>query len=101
MNFDACPVKRIAIITILVLAGMVVTLYVGDYAVLRYKLAVKGNAFGVVSVSSYYAVGEKNNKTEYIFKDREDQTCVRSIFSHLGYLPCWYLNRHTEKQITI
>lgn len=94
-------VKRIAVATILLLAGLLGILYAGDYALLRYRVASAGNAFGSVAVSSYYAVQEKNNKTEYIFKNQENQTCVHSLFSHLGYVPCWYLNRHTERQITI
>jgi len=52
-------------------------------------------------VRSYYAVQEKNNRTEYIFNGVADQTCVRALFPHLGNVPCWYLRRHPEKQITI
>jgi hypothetical protein len=83
------------------LAVLLVVLYVADYAMVRYRIAAKRNPFDSVAVSSYYAVQEKNNKTEYIFKDEENQTCVHSLFPHLGYTPCWYLTRHTMKQITI
>jgi hypothetical protein len=94
-------VKRIAVVTILGLAILFGITYAGDYAILRYRVAAKRNPFGTVSVSSYYAVQEKNNKTEYIFNNQENQTCVHALFPHFGYTPCWYLSRHAEKQITI
>jgi hypothetical protein len=94
-------VKRIAVVSIVGLAVLLGIAYAGDYAVLRYRVAANRTPFGIVSVSSYYAVQEKNNKTEYIFKNQENQTCVQALFPHLGSTPCWYLNRHAEKQITI
>ena len=68
---------------------------------LRYRVAANRNALGSVAVRSYYAVQEKNNRTEYIFNDAGEQTCVHSLFAHLGYAPCWYLSRHPEKKIAI
>jgi hypothetical protein len=47
----------------------------------------------------YYSVAEKNNKTEYLPSNSEQDTCVHSLFPHLGFSPCWYLSRHTEKSI--
>jgi hypothetical protein len=94
-------VKGIAAGTIIGLSVLFGITYAGDYAILRYRVAAKRNPFGTVSVSSYYAVQEKNNKTEYIFNNQENQTCVHSLFHHLEYTPCWYLSRHAEKQITI
>jgi hypothetical protein len=93
--------KRIISRTILGLAILLGVSYAGDYAILRYRIIAKSAPFGTVTVSSYYAVQEKNNKTEYIFNNQENQTCIHSLFPHLGYAPCWYLNRHAEKQITI
>ena len=93
--------KRMFLITIFSLAGLLGATYAGDYAILRYRVVANRNPFGTIKVSSYYAVQEKNNKTEFIFNNQENQTCVHSLFSHLGYAPCWYLNRHPEKQITI
>ncbi len=94
-------VKLLAVSVTLGLVILLGVIYAVDYAVLRYRVAANRTAFGTEPVSSYYAVQEKNNKTEYIFKDKEDETCVHSLFSHLGYAPCWYLRRHPEKQITI
>ena len=93
--------KRILLIVVCGLGFLLALAYVADYLVLRYRMSANRNAFGTVTLRSYYAVQEKNNRTEFVFKDSEDQTCVHSLFSHLDYAPCWYLRRHTEKQIII
>jgi hypothetical protein len=76
-------------------------LYVADYLVLRYRVATNRNAYGTVTVQPYYAVPRKDGKTEYMFDDPQDQTCVHSIFPHLGDSPCWYLNRNKQKRINM
>jgi len=68
-------------------------LYVCDYASVRYRLYEKHDPLGTVQIQRYYAVRQKDRKTEFIFTDPETQTCVYSMFPHLGYSPCWYLNR--------
>jgi hypothetical protein len=54
-----------------------------------------------VTIQPYYAIHEKNGKTEYDFAQPENQVCVRSLFPHFGYNPCWYVKRHTDKRIDI
>lgn len=90
-------VKVIATVLILLLA----MIYLCDYAILRYRIAKNRNAFGTVTVTRFYAIKEKNGKTEFSTGDSEDVTCVNSIFPHSGYAPCWYLTRHPEQQINI
>jgi hypothetical protein len=80
------------------LAAMV---YGGDWSVARYRVWRHKDVFGTVSVTAEYVIHEKNGKTEYQFAQPQDQTCVRSMFPHFGYSPCWYLSRHTEKRIEI
>jgi hypothetical protein len=47
-------------------------------------------------------VHEKNNKTEFMFpRETQNQDCVHSLFPHMGYSPCWYLNRNREQRIDI
>jgi len=90
-------VKRILFIIILALA----VLYVGDYLCLRYRIP-KGRAqFGVVKIQSYYAVGLKSGKTEFMFLGPKNQTCVHSLFPHFGDSPCWYLNRKKVQRINM
>jgi hypothetical protein len=92
-------VKRRLLMLTSALVVLAALLYLGDYLVLRYRLATKRAPFGSVMVRSYYAIQEKNNRTEFIFGDASNQTCVHSIFPHLSYAPCWYLTRHAEKRI--
>jgi hypothetical protein len=75
--------------------------YVGDYAVIRFRIWRSWSAFGQVSVQPYYAIHQKNGKTEYDSAPAEIETCVRALFPHSGYNPCWYANKHTEKRIDI
>jgi hypothetical protein len=87
-------------IVISVVVG-VALLYVGDYASIRYRAATNRNAYGTVTVQPYYAVPRKDHKTEFLFDDPQDQTCVHSLFPHFGDSPCWYLNRNKQKRINM
>ena len=72
-----------------------------DYAVFRYRVAANHQPFGQVTVTSYDAVQQKNGRTEFLFNPPQTQTCVHSLFSHAGFVPCWYLQRHTEQRTDI
>jgi hypothetical protein len=87
------------IVGIVVLAGLVV--YAGDYLSIRYRAFRGRNPYATVTVQPYYAIHEKNGRTEYDFAQPQAEVCVRSLFPHSGYRPCWYVNRHTEKRIGI
>jgi hypothetical protein len=84
-------------------AAILLTLitYVGDYLSVRYKIPKGRDPFSSVTIHPYYAIHEKNGRTEYDFAQPETQVCVRSLFPHFGYSPCWYVNRHTDKRIDI
>jgi len=75
--------------------------YAGDYLSVRYKIPKGRDPFSSVTIEPYYAIHEKNGRTEYDYAQPETQVCVRSLFPHFGYSPCWYVNRHTEKRIDI
>ena len=81
--------KRILVMAIL---GLCV-LYGADY------LAVRHAALGIVKVERYYAIPQKDGKTEFVFTTPENQGCVQSLLPHWGYDPCWYVNRHRRKRI--
>ena len=84
------------------LAGAVVLVaaaYLADYAVLRFCVATNRNATATVTVRPVYAVPHKNRTTEFMLGDPQDQTCVNSLFPHMGESPCWYLRKHKEQQI--
>jgi hypothetical protein len=76
---------------------LLVLAYVADYIQLRSS----ENRTSTVSIKRYYAVGLKNGKTEMYYAEPENETCVNSIFPHLGYSPCWYLRRHNMREISI
>jgi hypothetical protein len=83
--------KRILAIAIL---GLCV-LYGVDY------LAARGASLATVKVERYYAIPQKDGKTEFAFIEPETQACVQSLLPHLGYSPCWYVNRHRRKRIDV
>lgn len=91
-------IRRALIWGPLLLAGLAAVLFVGDYAMLRYRLAAGTAAFGRVTVRPYYAVRLKSGKTEFLFQDPRAESCVNSLFPHLCRTPCWYLRRHPEKR---
>ena len=92
--------KSVIRITLLV-AGLLALVYAGDYAMVRIPLP-KGRApDGTVMVQPYYDVGLKSGKSDFYFLDPQLQTCVNSLFPHLGFKPCWYLRRHTHPRIAM
>lgn len=82
-------------------ALIAVLTYGGDYVILRYRIATHRAAFGTVTIRPYYAVPRKDHKTEFLFDDPQQQTCVHSLFPHVGDSPCWYLSKHTDQRIDI
>jgi hypothetical protein len=83
-------VRPILVVAVLGLGA----LYGGDYLTAR-------GAFGSVKIERYYAIPQKDGKTEFVFATPENQTCVQSLLPHLGYSPCWYMNRHRRKRIDL
>ena len=86
---------------LLTAVGAGIVAYSLDYIVFRIRAASNRNAYGAVTVSHYYAVLQKNGKTEFIFDPPRAQTCVHTLFPHGGWLPCWYLSRHPEQRTDI
>jgi hypothetical protein len=68
-------------------------LYGADY------LASRQAPLGSVKVERYYAIPQKDGKTDFVSATPENQTCVQSLLPHLGYSPCWYVDRHKRKRI--
>ena len=86
------------------LAGIILSaflIYASDYAVLQYRIATHRNAYGTATIQSYYAIQQKNGKTEYDFQPPSRETCVHSLFAHSGCPPCLYERKHPEKAIHI
>ena len=78
--------------------------YCADYVSVRYRVAnpKAGNAFGSVQMQRLLAIPQKNGMTDYELDAQQptmDMPCVHSLFPHMGYSPCWYLQRNSKKPI--
>ena len=93
--------KKIAALNLTALIAIGILVYAVDYFVWRYRLATGHLPYGTVTVQFYYAIQEKNGKTEYDYQPLQPDTCVNSLLPHAGYTPCWYERKHTEKAIKI
>ncbi len=93
--------RRRLLQTVAGVVGLAGLLYLGDYASVRFPIPRGKQPFGTVTVYHYLAIQEKNNRQEFVFQGTEQQTCVHSLFPHMGSAPCWYAGKHTEKRETI
>jgi hypothetical protein len=71
--------------------------YIGDYLSLKIRRA----PLSTVQINKFYAVPQKDGKTSFEPGEPETQTCVNSMFPHMGYSPCWYVRRHRNQQINL
>jgi hypothetical protein len=90
-----------ALVLVLALFAIV---YAGDYVVVRLRAAYPrlGSAYDSVQMVRMYAIPLKNGRTEYELDAQQPEVtlpCVRALFPHLGYKPCWYLRRNSQKPI--
>ncbi|MGB9382532.1 hypothetical protein, partial [Candidatus Binatus sp.] len=69
--------KRIAIAA----AALLVIWYVGDYL----SLKLRRDPLSKIRISKLYAIPQKDGKTSYEAGELEIQTCVNSMFPHMGY----------------
>jgi hypothetical protein len=80
-------------------AVVLVLVYAGDDLAVRIPIPKSRHPLGTVRITSYYAIPQKNRKTEFYLSDPVNQTCVHSLFPHLGYSPCWYLEKKKIQRI--
>jgi hypothetical protein len=93
--------KRLIVVGLSSALGLAAFAYAGDYVIFRYRVAANRQPFRQIMVSSYDAVPQKNGKTEFLFNPPEGQTCANALFPRAGYVPCWYLQRHTDQRTDI
>ncbi|HVI09642.1 MAG TPA: hypothetical protein VND65_15240 [Candidatus Binatia bacterium] len=92
---------RLFAITAGVAVGGTAILYAGDLAIFRYRVSGNHQPYGQVTVTHYYAVLQKDGKTEFIFDPPQAQTCANTLFPQGGYTPCWWLQRHPEQRTNV
>ena len=93
--------RRIFLAIVLLVLAATLLAYGVDFGIFRLRLATNRNPYGSVIVTRYYAVLQKNGKTQFLFDPPAPETCVNALFPHSGVMPCWYLNRHPEQRTNI
>ena len=88
--------KRLLQRIALALVAVTGLLYALDYLWLRFHLPAARQS---VTVYPYYAVKQRSGKDDYYMLDPEVQTCVDSLFPHMGSAPCWYVKKHVNQKI--
>lgn len=93
--------KRLIFVGLSSALSLTLIAYAVDYVAFRYRVSTNHQPFGQITITSYDAVRQKSGKTQFIFNPPEGQTCVNALFPREGYVPCWYLQRHTEPRTDI
>ena len=89
--------RRVRWAAAIVIAAPLVLFGIEDICIrLRFPLR---DPYRQVSVHRVYMLHKTREKMNIVNAESAEQTCVRAVFAHLGYTPCWYLERHTEQQV--
>ena len=71
--------------------------YLGDSLYIRREMANSAAALG--RVRFYYATKLENGKVDIYLDSPQSEVCVRELFPHYGYRPCWYASRNTVRDV--
>ena len=93
--------QRLFLSAILILLTAAALLWIADFTIFHMRVALNRSPYGSVQVDHYYAVAQKNGKTQFIFDPPGPQACVNALFPHAGLQACWYLRRHPEQRTNI
>jgi hypothetical protein len=85
--------KRVVTGVLIELLIALSVLYVGDWAVWRFRMA-RGSGMGSVSVETIIVTPLKGNKEEYDWGGTSEVDCSRSIFPRGDSGACWWLQIH-------
>ena len=94
-------IRRIFLGIVVFVLGITILAFTVDFGLFRLRAFANRDPYGSVVVSHYYAVLQKNGKTQFIFDPPAPETCVNALFPHSGMQPCWYLKRHPEQRTNI
>ena len=94
-------IRRIFLGIVVFLVGIMILAFAADLGLFRLRVLAHRDPYGSVVVSHFYAVAQKNGKTQFIFDPPGPETCVNALFPHSGMQPCWYLKRHPEQRTDI
>jgi len=88
-------IRRIALWGCLFLVSLTGLTYVADDLCSRYRM----RPVEQIKVDRIYADVDHWNHVEYSIGRPIMETCIDALMPHFGYTPCWYLRRHTIRQI--
>ena len=88
-------VRRIALWGCLLLVSLTDLTYIADELWARFR----GRPVEQIRVDRVYADVDHWNHIEYSIGTPIKETCIDAFMPHFGYTPCWYLKRHTIRQI--
>lgn len=93
--------RRIFLSVLITSASVVILTFLVDLGLFRLRVAANREPYGSVVVRHYYAVVQKNGKTQFLFDPPGSETCVNALLPHSGMQPCWYLRRHPDQRTDI
>ena len=88
-------VRRVALWGCLVVFGLADLTYLADDLWARYR----GRPVEQIKIDRVYNDVNQWNQLEHAIGTPVMETCVDAMLPHFGYTPCWYLKRHTMRQI--
>jgi len=59
----------------------------------------RGKPTEQMKVDRYYSDINHWNQIEYSLGTPVMQTCIDAVMPHFGYVPCWYLRKHTLQEL--
>jgi len=86
-------VKRFLLLAAAGLVVLAVSVYAGDWAVWRVRVA-RGSGMGSVTVGRVVVAPLKGGKEEYYPDGSADVACSRSLFPQGGGGACWWIARN-------
>jgi len=86
---------------VLIIILTVAAVYAVDFLSIRVPIPPSRQTLGKVRVRPEWVVRLKNGKDDISFGDPEVDTCSNSLFPQMGYTPCWYMQRHQNKEIDV
>jgi hypothetical protein len=69
-------------------------LYGGDYAILKAR-----GPSGLATVNIILGTPTKDGRIQIFTGANQTETCVRSLFPHFGYGPCWYVRQNATQLV--
>jgi len=80
--------------------AVLAAVYASDDLFVRYRMAHRPARDPLDTVTTYTATELKNRRLVIFYDDPHPEVCVRALFPHLGYAPCWYVRRHTVRLVS-